>query len=155
MLNGNASWPAGTGVWVVKTVERCTAVQRVVERAALLDVLADALQGHERGMALVQVPHGGLTPSACSARTPPMPRMISCWIRDLAVAAVEPGGELAIPRRVLLEIRVEQEQPHAPESHAPDGGEHRAIAERDRGHARRPSGVSAASMGASVHDSRS
>ena len=52
----------------------------------------------------------------------------------LAVAAVERGRELAIPRRVLIEVGVEQEQAHAdrrarprpapcgPERHGRDAG---------------------------------
>ena len=54
----------------------------------------------------------------------------------LAIAAVEARRQLAIPRRVLGEIGVEQEQPHAPEPHAPHRGQHRAIAQRHRGDAR-------------------
>jgi hypothetical protein len=48
----------------------------------------------------------------------------------LAIAAVQPGRQLAIPRRVLFEIGVEQEQAHAPEADAPDRREHGAVAER-------------------------
>ena len=50
-----------------------------------------------------------------------------------AIAAVEPRRQLAIPRRVLLEIGVEQIQLHAAEAHAPDRDEHRC----DRRAARR------------------
>ena len=53
-----------------------------------------------------------------------------------AVAAVEPRRQLAIPRRVLFEIGVEQIQLDAAEAHAPHGDEHRSIAERHGGDAR-------------------
>ena len=55
----NASWPAGTGVCVVKTVVRRTSSSADVERRALVDELADALQHDERGVSFVQVPDGG------------------------------------------------------------------------------------------------
>ena len=73
----------------------------------------------------------------------------------LAIAAVEPRRELAIPRRVLVEVGVEQEEPDASDAHAPHRGEHRAIAERHGGDAGLPSRVIAVSIGASVQFSRS
>ena len=54
----------------------------------------------------------------------------------LAVAAVEARRQLAIPRRVLLEVGVEQVQLHAADADAPHRHEHRAVAERHRGDAR-------------------
>jgi hypothetical protein len=68
----------------------------------------------------------------------------------LAIAAVQPRRQLAIPRRVLLEVRVEQVQLHAAEPHAPDRDEHAAAAERHRDDARLALGVIAGSIGASV-----
>ena len=49
------SLPAGTGVWVVKTVERLDVRDRVVGRHAVLDERADALDREEGGVALVHV----------------------------------------------------------------------------------------------------
>ena len=80
-------------------------------------------------------------PMALSTRTPPMPRMISCCSARVAVAAVQPRRQLAIPRRVLFEIGVEQVELDAADADAPDGDEHRAVAERHRGDAGLPSGV--------------
>src|SRR5262245_41750598 len=45
------------------------------------------------------------------------------------VSSVEPRGELAIPRRVFLEVRVEQVQLHASEPDAPDRHEHAPVAQ--------------------------
>ena len=74
----------------------------------------------------------------------------------LAIAAVEPRRQLAIPRRVLLEVGVEQVQRHAAEAHAPDRDQHRAIAERHRGDARLAVAASVAgSIGASAQFRRS
>ena len=78
----------------------------------------------------------GSEPSAFSARTPPMPEDDFLLDARFAIAAVEPRRELAIPRRVLLEIRVEQVQLHPAETDAPDRHEHGAVAERHRGDAR-------------------
>ena len=53
-----------------------------------------------------------------------------------AIAAIEARRQLAIPRRVLLEIGVEQIQRDPAHAHAPHRHEHRAVAERHRGDAR-------------------
>ena len=114
--------------------------ERVVERPSLLDHLADALQRHERGVAFVQVPHGGL--DAERAQRAHAADTEDDFLLDarLAVAAVEPRRQLAVPRRVFREIGVEEEQAHAAKAHAPDGGQHRPIAERHRGDAGAPVG---------------
>ena len=54
----------------------------------------------------------------------------------LLAAAVEPRRQLAIPRGVLLEVGVEQQQPHAAEPHFPHLHEHRSRAERHEHDAR-------------------
>ena len=59
--------------------------------------------------------------------------MISCCSAGFAIAAVQACRELAIPRRVLVEVGIEQKKAHAADAHAPHGGEHRAIAERHGG----------------------
>ncbi len=87
-------------------------------------------------MALVQVPDrrlaadGGQRPDAANAKDDLL------LDTRLAVSAVQARRKLTIPRRVLFEIRVEQVQADAPQTHAPDRDEHRAVAERngcDRG----------------------
>ena len=128
--NGKASWPAGTGVCVVNTVLCAHRLERVVERLALLDVLADALQRDERGVAFVQVPHRRL--DAQRAQRPHAADAEDDFLLDarLAIAAVEARRQLAVPGRVLVEVGVEQEQAHVADPHAPHRGQHRAIAER-------------------------
>ena len=49
----------------------------VGERRALRRQLADPLDHHERGVALVGVPHGGVDPDGPQHRTPPAPRIHS------------------------------------------------------------------------------
>ena len=80
--------PAGTGVWVVKTVPARTASSASSKVRPCVDELADALEAEEAGVALVGVEHLGLgSPSALQARiarTPPMPSRIS-WRRRCSV----------------------------------------------------------------------
>jgi hypothetical protein len=56
-------------------------LERLVEGRALLGEIADPLQHDEAGVPFVEVEDAGSEPSALSVRTPPMPRMISCWMR--------------------------------------------------------------------------
>ena len=107
----------------------------LVERGAALDVFADALQRDERRVAFVQVPHRGRDAQRAQRAHAADAEDHLLLDAHLAIAAVEARRELAIPRRVLREIGVEQEQAHAPEPNPPDRGQHRAIAERHRGHA--------------------
>ena len=53
----------------------------------------------------------GSMPIALSALTPPRPRTISCCRRRFLVAPVQAGRQPAVPRRVLLEVGVQQEEP--------------------------------------------
>ena len=74
--------PAGTGVWVVKTL-----LARAASRASskfsfvVAHVEADLFQREERRVAFVHVEDGGLEPIAFSARMPPMPSTISWRMR--------------------------------------------------------------------------
>jgi hypothetical protein len=59
---GKRSMPAGTGVWVVKTVPARTASMASPRRARRPTMLADALEAEEAGVALVGVEDLGSTP---------------------------------------------------------------------------------------------
>ena len=123
-LNGNASWPAGTGVWVVKTVVRRTSASASSNDMPALDQFADPLQDDEGGVPFVQVPDRRLrrrAPQRADAADAEDDLLLHA---RLAIAAVEARRQLAIPRRVLLEIGVEQVQLHAAEPDAPDLDEH-------------------------------
>ena len=117
-------------MWVVKIVVLPDRVERRFERRAVLDLIADALQDDERRVSFVQVPgrrldaHGLEDADAADAEDDLL------LDARLAVASVETRRELAIPRRVLLEIGVEEEEPHAAELHLPDRHEDGAIPER-------------------------
>jgi hypothetical protein len=101
--------PAATGVCVVKTVVRRTSRARS-RRSHPARTDRDALQDDERGVSFVEVIDGRRTthrlehPHAADAEDDLL------LDARLAIAAVEACRQLAIPRRVLLEIRVEQVQ---------------------------------------------
>ena len=110
--------------------------ERVVEARAVLDELADALQHDERRVPFVEVPDGRLDahrPQHAHAADAEDDLLLDA---GFAVAAVEPGRQLAVPRRVLVEVGVEQVELHVADADPPDRRQHRAIAERHRGDAR-------------------
>ena len=130
---------------------RCAAPPRAPRRTSMprLDVLVDALQDDERGVAFVQMPDGrrdAERPERADAADAEDDFLLQA---RLPVAAVETRREVAILRRVLLEAGVEQVQGDAPDRTLPDVGQHRAVAERHRDDAGRPSGLSACSMATS------
>ena len=111
-------------------------VERGVEGGAVLDQIADALQHDEAGVPFVQVEDARI-------RTERLQRADAADAEDdllldarLAIAAVEARRELAVPRRVLLEVGVEQVDLHAADPHTPDGDQDRPVAERHRRDAR-------------------
>ncbi len=114
--------------------EHCRAahvLEGIVKRLPLLDELPDALKHDETGVAFVQVKDG-------RRRLQRAERQHAADAEDdlllharLAVAAVQPGRQLAIPGRVVLEIGVEEVQLHAAKPDAPDGDAYGAIAEGD------------------------
>ena len=128
--NGNASWPAGTGVCVVKTVVRrisssassklepCSIRSRM--RCSTTNAACPSLRWKTPGFDAERLERA----HAADAEDD--------FLLDarLAIAAVEARRQLAVPRRVLLEVGVEQIQLHAAEAHAPDRDEHRSVAER-------------------------
>ena len=61
----------------------------------------------------------GLSPSAASARTPPTPSTISCSMRVVAVAAVEPVRDVAVGVAVLRQVGVEQVEPDVADARLP------------------------------------
>jgi hypothetical protein len=102
-------------VWVVKTV---VGAPRPARRrtSPLLEQFADALQHDERRVSLVEVPHGRRRSPARAGHADAADAEDDLLLdARLPVAAVEARRQVAIPRRVLLEVRVEQEQLHAPE----------------------------------------
>src|SRR4029077_16100423 len=107
-----------------------------VERRAVLDQIADPLQHHEAGVPFVEMEDAGIRSERLERTHAADAENDLLLDARLAIAAVEARRELAIPRRVLLEIRVEEIELHTPHPHAPHRDEHRAIAERHRGDAR-------------------
>ena len=108
-------------------------VERAVERRSALDELTDSLQGDEGGVPFVQVPHRRLDAERAQHTHAADAEDDLLLDSRLAIAAVQAGRQLPIPRRVLLEVGVEQEQPDAADANAPHRRQHRAIAERHGG----------------------
>ncbi len=137
---GNRSMPAGTGVWVVKTVDArtCARASSNVE-AVLRDELRHPLEALEPGVPLVRVVDvgRGLPVSALharTARTPPTPSSSSCSRR----CSPPPPYRRSVTRRMLLGVRrrlgVEQQQRDAADVGDPDARVQLAVAgqvERD------------------------
>ena len=111
-------------------------LERVVEAPAALAEVADALQDDERGVAFVEVIDRRVDAHRLEHAHAADAEDDLLLDARLAVAAVEARRQLAIPRRVLLEVGVEQVQLHAADAHAPDRHEHGAVAERHGGDAR-------------------
>ena len=121
---------------VVKTVVWRISFERVVEGRAALDEIADALQHDEGRVPFVEVEDRRLDAERLQRADAADAEDDFLLHAGFAVAAVQARRQLAVPRRVLLEIGVEQVQLHAADPHAPDRDEHRAIAERHGGDAR-------------------
>ena len=124
--------PAGTGVWVVKTVRRAADLERGVEvelRAALGDgELADPLEAEEAGVALVGVEHLGRRvpgdPAVRAERADAADAEQQLLAQPvLAVAAVEPVGDVAVVVGVALDVGVEHQQRHPADAGHPDPGD--------------------------------
>ena len=111
-------------------------VERLLEARAGLAQIADPLQDDERGVPFVEVIDRGRVAHRLQHADAADAEDDFLLHARLAIAAVETRRQLAIPRRVLLEIGVEQVQHDASDADAPDRDEHRSIAERHRRDAR-------------------
>ena len=143
--------PAGTGVWVVKTVE-ARLTSRAVSKSRPGPVLggrelADPLQAEEAGVALVGVEHlgGGRAgdPGVRPQRTDAADAEQQLLAQPvLAGAAVEPVGHAAEVVGVLLDVGVEQQQRHPADVGDPDPGHQLGVVVEGDPHRRpRPVGL--------------
>ena len=78
---GNASWPAGTGVWVVNTVEARTWASAASKLAPCSMWSQIRCRATKAACPSFRCQTAGSMPIALSALTPPRPRTISCWRR--------------------------------------------------------------------------
>ena len=126
------SWPAGTGVCVVKTTSRATrgtASSKPMPSSSMRLRIASSTAKplwpfvqvqHARGDA-----HGPQRAEAADAQQQLLADA------DAAVAAVEARRQLAVLRRVALDVGIEQQQVAAADLHAPDLGANGAAARLD------------------------
>ena len=131
--------PAGTGVWVVKTVARAHGLERLVEGHALgAHELADPLDAEEAGVALVGVVDvrgrgaGEARPQPQRAHAAHAEQHLLLQAQ-LAAAAVEALGDAAGGLVVAVHVGVEQQQRHAADLGPPDVGVQLAAAGQARG----------------------
>ena len=111
-------------------------LERRVEAPPFLAEIADTLQHDESRVPFVEVIRGRIT-SHCLERAHAADSQDDLLLHPrLAVAAVESRRQLAIPRRVLLEVGVEQIQLYAAEMHEPHRHQHCPVAKRHGGDAR-------------------
>ena len=114
----------------------CTAtghfVEGRLEAVPLLAQVADALHDDEGGVPLVEVIDGRLCAHRLEDADAADPENDLLLHARVAVAAIEARRELSIPRRVLLEVGVEQIQRHTPDAYLPYRHEDSPVAERDR-----------------------
>jgi hypothetical protein len=100
--------------------------QRALERVARFQALTDPLKDDEGGVPLVEMPDHRIDAERAKRTHAADAENDLLLDSRFAVAAVQPRGQLAIPRRVLLEVGVEEEQPRVPQAHAPHRDQHRA-----------------------------
>ena len=129
---GNRSWPAGTGVCVVKTV-----IVETRRRASPKSIPSVSIRTR-----IISRPANALCPSlrwrtpGWMFKRPEGPDPADAEQQLLAdsnprVPAVEPGRELAVLRGVGLDVGVEQEQGVPPDRRLPDPGRDRRPPGRD------------------------
>src|SRR5437660_8075698 len=94
-------------------------LERFVEARAALGQVADPLQHDKRRMSLVEVEHRWIRAERLQHADAADAQNDFLLDARFAVAAVEPRRQLAVPRRVLLQIRVEQVQLDATDPDAP------------------------------------
>ncbi len=134
--------PAGTGVWVVKTVEARETSSAVSQSSpgppAPTVSSRDPLEAEEAGVALVGVEDlggrvaGDAGVDAERAHAADAEKQLLAQA-VLLLAAVQPVGHLAVVVGVALDVGVEQQQRHAADAGDPDAGEQvRAARHLDR-----------------------
>ncbi len=128
---GNSSLPAGTGVWVVKTLSL-----RVFARAFLKvmpggDQFTRPLEGQEGGVRLVHVPDGRVEIQCPQGTHAADSQQHFLGHAQVEIAPVEAGGQFAVVGGILVQVAIEQVERDAPDAQFPDGGADRPVGEID------------------------
>ena len=131
----NCSLPAGTGVWVVKTVVRASDVEARGRRgAALLQRLAQPLHLQQGAVALVDVPDAGLDAQGGEGLGAADPENRLLGQAHLAPAHVEHAGDRPVRRVIGADVGVEQQHRHPPHLGQPDARRDHATGHRHLHH---------------------
>ena len=134
--NGNASCPAGTGVCVVNTVVCRISASASSKVEPCSTEVTNALEHDKACVAFVEVKCRGFDPERPQRAHSANAENDFLLHASLAIASVEASREFAVPGSVFFERGVEEVQRDASDLHPPDGGKDRAVAKRNRGHAR-------------------
>ena len=116
----NRSLPAETGVWMVKTLSRRTAVQASSSDDLAGHVLAGTFGEQECRMALVQMPDRRREPQLADRPDAADAEDQLLVEAHLATADVQDVGDRPVGLGVLRQVRVEQEDGDAPDLGHPD-----------------------------------
>ena len=120
---GKVSFPAGTGVCVVKTVERAATSAAVSRsRPLLFRKVLDAGDGQECRVPFIHVAHRRFQPRRNERAESTHGQQQLLAETHEVVATIKTGGQLAIVRRVLRHVRVQQVEPDAPHREHPHPG---------------------------------
>ena len=113
------SFPAGTGVCVVNTVDARSRCTRRVAVDAVVGELAEPLELQERGMPFVHVEDRRLDPERAQRAHAADAEHELLVDPVLAVAAVQRVGDLPRPVRVAVDVRVEEVERDPPDLRLP------------------------------------
>ena len=123
--------PAGTGVWVVNTQRaRASRERRPRAAAPVRHPIGGELERSERRVALVEVEDARLDPEHPQRPDGADPEQGVLAEARERVALVEPRGDPAVDRVVLVELGVEEVQRDAADLRPPDMEGDRAAVER-------------------------
>jgi hypothetical protein len=124
--------PCGDGCMGGEDALRAHHLERGAERQSAVQVLAQQLEDEEGSVAFVQVPHGRRkSERAQGARAAEAEDHLLTDARGL-VSAVKAMGDVAVGRRVLRAVRVEQENRDPPDLRPPEASHDVAIRDAHR-----------------------
>jgi len=125
------SLPAETGVWIVKTL-LARVRSRASSRATPFSTQgAGTLHEQERGVAFVEVPDGRLDAQGLDGAHAAHAQDQLLVEAHLAAADVEDVGDRPVRLVVVGDVRIEQQDRHAADLDAPDGGREHPLRQLD------------------------
>ena len=128
----NRSWPAGTGVCVVKTTSRATSGNAASKlRPFFLHAIVNRFENDESAVAFVEMQHAGRDAHRFQRAESADAEQQFLADTNPAIAAIQVRRQLAIFRRVGLDVGIEQQQIATSNFHAPHARANRTSARID------------------------